>query len=451
MTGNEATENNSSTSLAAFLTNHPDIEIFEAILPDINGKLRGKWVPRNSIEKAFDGGLKLPMSTLAFDTWGRDPAAWVFDSGDVDGICRPDLKSLATVPWLKRPTGQVILSLDTIRGEPCRYDPRNMLQAIIARFGSQLGFTPVLASELEFYLFKKERDANGRPLHTQTGIGGQTYGIDAMQDVSDMMHAIHDACVAQRLPIDTFISESAPSQFEINLFHQADALLAADHGLSLQRAIKGVAAQYDKRASFMAKPFADLAGNGMHVHCSIVDKDGRNAFDDGTDKGSALLRHAIAGCLATLGECFLLFAPNLNSYRRFQRANHAPMSPHWGYENRTVAIRVPAGSCKAQRIEHRVAGADANPYLVNAAILAGMLYGIENKLEAGPPVVGDAYKQFEPSFPASWPAAVLSFAQSAFVRDYLGEEFQQLYTGTKQQEIDEFDRQITPLEYEAYL
>ena len=451
MSGSDRAADGSPASLAEFLGDHPDIEVFEAILPDINGRLRGKWVARSSIEKAFSGGLKLPLSTLAFDVWGRDPQAWVFDSGDADGICRPDLKTLSRTPWLDRPTAQLLLSLDNTSGEPCNYDPRNILRGIVGRFQSEFGLTPVLASELEFYLFQKDPDADGRPVHTQTGIGGQTYGIEAMQDVSEMMHAIRDACAVQRLPIDTLISEAAPSQFEINLFHQPDALLAADQGLLLQRAIKGVAAAYGKRASFMAKPFADLAGNGMHVHCSMIDKDNNNAFDDGTDKGSALLRHAIAGCLATLHESFLLLAPNLNSYRRFQRENHAPMSPTWGYENRTVAVRVPAGSSKAQRIEHRVAGADANPHLVISVILAGMLYGIENKLEAPPPVVGDAYKQFAPTFPSSWPEALRCFSESPFIRDYLGEDFQTMYAGTKQQEIEEFDRQVTPLEYESYL
>lgn len=442
--------------LAAFLEAHPDIELFEVILPDINGRLRGKWLPRSNIQKAFKGGLKLPLSTLAFDVWGRDPEAWVYDSGDADGICEADPRLLAPVPWLARPTGQVLLSLNNVSGEPCAYDPRTILRRLMARC-AKLGLRPTLATEMEFYLFQAECDASGIPLHTQTNskglpaTGGQTYGIDAMQDMSAFMHGIRDACMVQNLPIDTLITEAAPSQYEINLYHQSDALLAADQGLMLQRAIKGVAAQHGMRASFMAKPFTDLAGNGMHVHCSMADKDGNNAFDNGTDAGNELLGHAIAGALATMQDSMLLLAPHLNSFRRFLRGNHAPMAPTWGYENRTVAVRVPADSHKAMRIEHRVAGADASPHLVIAAIVAGMLYGIENKLAPPEPVVGDAYEQHPPSLPNNWPDALERFAQSEFVRDYLGEEFRRVYALTKQQEIDEFDKHVTPLEYEAYL
>lgn len=325
------------------------------------------------------------------------------------------------------------------------------------RFKSEHGLIPVLATEMEFYLFEKECDSHGRPVHTQReiggvdAIGGQTYGIEAMQEVSDVTHGIRDACTAQGLPVDTLIAEAAPSQYEINLFHQPDPLLAADHGLLLQRAVKGVAKQYGMRASFMAKPFTALAGNGLHVHCSLLNRDNDNVFDNGTAEGSELLRRAIAGCLETMSDSMLLFAPDLNSYRRFQRENHAPMAPTWGYENRTVAVRVPAGSHKARRFEHRVAGADANPYLVISAIIAGMMYGIDESLNTPPPVAGDAYKQFEPTLPANWPDALEAFSQSDFIRENLGQEFQIVYAGTKRQEIEEFDKHVTPLEYQTYL
>ena len=446
----------STQQLVAFLAAHPDIELFEVILPDINGRLRGKWLPRANIEKAFAGGLKLPLSTLGFDVWGRDPEAWVYSSGDADGICVADPRSLALVPWLQRPTGQVLLSLNKLSGEACAYDPRAILARLMARC-AELGLTPTLATEMEFYLFQAECDAAGIPLHTQTNArglpatGGQTYGIDAMQEMSAFMHGIRDACRVQNLPIDTLITEAAPSQYEINLYHQADALLAADQGLMLQRAIKGVAAQHAMRASFMAKPFTDLAGNGMHVHCSMVTNDGNNAFDNGSDTGNELLGHVIAGALASMQDSMLLLAPHLNSFRRFVVGNHAPMAPTWGYENRTVAVRVPADKHNAMRIEHRVAGADASPHLVIAAVVAGMLYGIENKLVPPRPVVGDAYQQYPPSLPTNWQDAVDRFAQSEFIRDYLSEEFQRVYTVTKQQEIDEFDKHVTPLEYEVYL
>ncbi|MCF6194286.1 MAG: glutamine synthetase family protein, partial [Kangiellaceae bacterium] len=206
-----------------------------------------------------------------------------------------------------------------------------------------------------------------------------------------------------------------------------------------------------KRATFMAKPFGDIEGNGMHIHCSLINKDKSNAFNDDTDLGNDLLRHAIAGCLDVMQDCMLLFAPHLNSYRRFQRGNHAPMAPSWGYENRTVSIRVPADSHEAMRIEHRVAGADANPHLVISAIIAGMLHGIENKLEAPAPLEGDASKQLEASLPRHWPDALEIFTKSPFIRKYFGSEFQRIFSEAKLQEMDEFDRHVTLQEYDAYL
>ncbi len=450
------TMTNTQESLQNFLDAHPDIEIFEVMLPDLSGGLRGKWVTRDKIEKVMAGGLKLPLSAAVFDVWGRDVEAWVFDSGDGDGLCDADIRTLAPVPWARRPTGQVIISMREVDGRPCALDPRFLLESLVQRFNS-LGLTPVLASEMEFYLFRDEQDDLGRPVHTQTDrvggalASGQTYCIDTMDGMSDLMHGIRDACNAQRLPIDTLIKESAPSQYEINLYHSADAVVAADQAVMLQRAIRGVAKRQNYRASFMAKPFGDLAGNGMHIHCSLLDGKGNNAFDDGSGKGTDLLRHAIAGCLDTMADSMLLFAPNLNSYRRFQRGTHAPLAPSWGYENRTVAVRVPADAPTATRIEHRVAGADAHPHLVIAAILAGMLHGIENKLEAPDPLEGNAYEQMPASLPRYWPDALASFSGSEFIGNSLGSEFQRVYTLLKQQEIDEFDRQVTPLEYDACL
>ena len=447
-------ENNDK--LQSFLDQYPDIEIFEVMLMDLCGGLRGKWVTRDKIAKVMAGGLKMPLSTLAFDVWGRDAEEWVFDSGDGDGWCAPDQRTLVPAPWLKRPTAQVMMSMNQVDRSPCSYDPRYMLKGLMARLAA-LGFTPVMASEMEFHLLYPEEDGVGRPLHTQQDrVGGslgagQTYGIDLMEDEAELMHDIRDACTAQGLPIDTLIKESAPSQYEINLYHTNDAVVAADQAVMLQRVIRGVAKKHGLIATFMAKPFGDVAGNGMHVHCSLVDNDGNNVFDDGTGQGTELLRQAIAGCLDMMADSMLLFAPNLNSFRRFRRGTHAPMAPTWGYENRTVSVRVPADAPAATRIEHRVAGADANPYLVMAGILAGILHGIENKLVAPAPLEGNAYEQVPPSLPRHWPSALHCFEQSELVTAYLGSEFQKVFVILKQQEMDTFDSQVTPLEYDACL
>jgi glutamine synthetase len=448
--------NDKRASLQVFLERHPDIEVFEVILPDIAGGLRGKWITRDKIDKVMAGSLKLPLSAGVFDVWGRDVEAWVFDRGDGDGLCDADIRTLVPVPWAARPTGQVIISMREVDGAPCAFDPRFILASVVERFAA-LGLTPVLASEMEFYLLHDRQDELGRPVHTQTDrvggalASGQTYGIDTMNGMADLMHGIRDACALQQLPVDTLIKESAPSQYEINLYHCADAVLAADQAVMLRRVIRGVSGRQGMRATFMAKPFGELAGNGMHLHCSLVDAEGNNAFDDRTGRGTELLRRAIAGCLDTMADSMLLFAPNLNSYRRFQRGTHAPLAPSWGYENRTVAVRVPADAPSATRIEHRVAGADAHPHLVMAAILAGMLHGIENSLEAPEPMSGNAYEQLPASLPRYWPDALARFAGSEFIGRYFGGEFQRIYTLLKEQEMDQFDRQVTPLEYDACL
>jgi glutamine synthetase len=318
------------------------------------------------------------------------------------------------------------------------------------------GYTPVMASEMEFHLLSGI-DHRGRPLHAQqtpegdVAAGGDTYGIDAMQANAPLMHDIRDAALAQELPVDTLIKEAAPSQYEVNLYHCPDALLSADQGLMLQRVIRGVSLKHQQRATFMAKPFADIAGNGMHVHCSLVDPEGNNVFDDGTGRGTPLLRTAIAGCLATMADFMLLFAPHANSYRRFTAGAHAPLSPNWGYENRTVSVRVPADKPVATRIEHRVAGADASPYLVYAAVLAGILHGLENELACPEPIEGNAYELPGQRLPNSWAAAHAAFSGSEAAATYLGPEFQRVYSLVKQQEIDRFATDISPFEYSSYL
>jgi glutamine synthetase len=443
-------------ALDAFLQQHPDLEVFEVLLPDINGQLRGKWVSRENLAKVFGGGFKLPVSTIAFDIWGRDIGATVFEDGDADGVCLPEPATLARVPWLPRATGQVLVSMGTVHASAYAGDPRTVLANVLARY-ARLGLRPVVAAELEFYLFERERNADGTPRHTQTAsggralVGGQTYGIEAMQDVGELMHGVREAAAVQGLPVDTLITEAAPSQFEINLFHQDDALRACDQALLLKRAIKGVARAQGRLASFMAKPFGDLAGNGMHIHFSLVDASGRNVFDDDTDQGSELLRHAVAGCLATMPEAMALFAPTVNSYRRLRLGSHAPHAPTWGYENRTAAVRIPGGSRSAIRLEHRVCGADANPYLAVAGILAGALLGIEQRLAPPAPVAGDAYSQYPPGLPRFWPDALRAFEKSAFVGEYLGEELRRVFLMSKWQELEEFLGHVSPLEYDAYL
>ena len=443
-------------TLDQFLQDNPDIEIFEVILHDLNGIHRGKWLPREQIAKVFNGGYKMPQNTCSLDAWGRDLEELVQESGDADGVCTADPETLARVPWADKPSAQVIVSMGSFGGdEPYGGDPRMVLQSVLDRY-AKLGLRPVVASEMEFHLFELDRDKFGQPQHSQRALngspalGGQTYGMDIMRQTAPLMDAITEAAKIQNLPVDTLITEFGPSQFEINLYHQDSAMRACDQGSMLKRAIRNVARSHNKVASFMAKPFAEQVGNGMHIHFSLVDADGQNVFDNGTDAGSELLGHAVAGCLATMADSMAIFAPNINSYRRMVPGCYAPLAPNWGYENRTTAIRIPGGDNRAIRIEHRVAGADANVYLTVAAMLAGALYGIENKMAAPQAVVGDA-GDVKAELPHFWQDALEAFEQSDFIGEYLGTELQKTFVLSKRKEKQEFDSRVTLLEYDAYL
>jgi glutamine synthetase len=437
-----------------FLRAHPEITTIEALLPDCNGVMRGKWLPRHKLAKIFEGELKLPKTALSLDIWGRDVEELVFASGDADGICRPVEGSLLPTPWAAGGQhGQVMLSMFDADGSPYLGDPRHVLKQIISRF-QEAGWRPVVAAELEFSLVTLDRDI---PYHTcpapagRTPVGGNTYGLDVLNNHSEMLEDLRLACEVQDLPFDGVVKESAPSQYEINMQHVDNPVLAAKQIMQMKRLIKGVAAKHSLVASFMAKPFEDEAGNGMHVHCSVLNENGVNIFDDGSELGTELLRNAIAGCLDYMPDSVAIFAPSFNAYRRFQPGCHAPTFPCWGYENRTVAVRVPAGSNAARRLEHRVAGADANPYLLFSVLLSAMLEGMQNKLNPPLPVSGDGYSQEQETLPVYIQDAVKIFSESEFIRDNLGPELQRIFTLTKEQEISEFRRRITDLEYQSYL
>jgi glutamine synthetase len=439
-----------------FLRANPQITTIEALLPDCNGVMRGKWLPRHKLGKIFDGELKLPKTALSLDIWGRDVEELVFAAGDADGICRPVEGSLLPTPWSPGGQhGQVMLSMYDADGTPYLGDPRHVLKSVLTRY-QEAGWRPIVAAELEFSLVSWDESI---PTHTcptpasGSPVGGNTYGLDVLNHHSAMMEDLRLACELQDLPFDGVVKESAPSQYEINMQHVDNPVLAAKQIIMMKRLIKGVAAKHNLIASFMAKPFEDEAGNGMHVHCSVLDESGGNIFDDGTERGTPLLQNAIGGCLAHMAESVAIFAPSYNAYRRFQPGCHAPTWPSWGYENRTVAVRVPAGSNAARRLEHRVAGADANPYLLFAVLLSAMLDGIEQNLSPGDPITGDGYSQGEEeeSLPVYMPDAVREFSQSDFIRNALGSELQRIFTLTKEQEIAEFRKRITELEYQSFL
>jgi len=447
--------NDSSLSLDLVLAQ--DVEAIELILADMNGLLRGKRVARSALDKVLKDGVCLPMSLIATDITGNtvEETGLGYDIGDEDRICRPIPGSFKPVPWSKRPMAQALLGMEDRDGRPFAANPREVLKRIVQRYAER-GLKPVVAVELEFYLLDGQRGADGRPQTSLNPVTGersrstQVYYLQDLVDHGDFIDAVAAACSAQEIPADTAVAEYAPGQFEINLKHRADAVAACDDALYLKRVIKGIAEQRGQTASFMAKPFVDQAGSGMHIHVSLVDEHGRNVFACTPEAPSAALRHAIGGLQRAAQDCMLLFAPHANSYRRFVLNAFVPLNDCWGFNNRTVAMRVPYSDPANVRIEHRIAGADANPYLVTAAVLAGMLHGLETQADPGPPTVGNAYEQREPMTPY-WRDSIRDFLASEFIAANFGSDFRHIFGQQKLKEMRSFYREVTTLEYEWYL
>ena len=427
----------------------------EALITDCNGIARGKWLPVQKLDTIEKQGLKLPKSALGLDVWGRDIPALAHANGDIDGYCHlveGSLRPLLTERGVDQ--AQVLLSMFDKDGSPYMGDPRQVLQALVTRF-TEKELKPCMAVELEFSLLPKPEtnEAIGTALRDQNAVGGNLYALSELDYHGPLLEALRQAFDTQDLPYEGIIKESAPSQFEINVAHSDDVMLLADQVIRMQRTIRAVSARDGFVASFMPKPIDDEAGNGLHVHCSLLDKNGTNVFDDGGEEGSDLLRYAVAGCLELLPASMLLFAPSFNAYRRFQPGNHAPTESAWGYDNRTTAIRIPESPSAARRIEHRVAGADANPYLVLAAVLAGIWHGIENTLSPPDPIEGNAWDQEidAPALPTTMDEAISVFDKSDVLSSYLTGEFKTLFLATKVQEWNEFAKRVTEFELETYL
>ena len=435
----------------------PDCELVDLILPDMNGLLRGKRITRSALEKVYADGICLPMSLIATDITGNtvEETGLGYDIGDEDRICRPVPGTLRPVPWSPRPMAQLLLSMEDTHGSAFEANPREVLKRVLDRYAAH-GLKPVVAVELEFYLFDRLPDAHGRPqppVNAHTGARNtstQVYYIEDLNDFHDFIDAVAGACKIQGIPADTAVAEYAPGQFEINLKHRDDALLACDDAIYLKRAIKSIAQKQGLQASFMAKPLVDQAGSGLHIHASVLDANGDNIFACTPEAPCDALRHAIGGLQRSAKDCLLLFAPNANSYRRFVLNAFVPLNEVWGFNNRTVAMRVPHSDEKNTRIEHRIAGADANVYLATAAVLAGMLDGIEHGYDPGAPVVGNAYEQTEIKTPY-WRDSIRDFMASDFIAEQFGERFRHIYGQQKLKELHSFYREVTTLEYDWYL
>ncbi len=422
-----------------WLRQHPEVRTIRVAAADLNGVARGKRIPARFAQKILTDGTRFPLSVMNLDIWGEDieDSPLVFESGDVDGILMPTERGFLAMPWLEGPTAMLPIWMFHEDGRPYEGDPRQALARVVERYNAA-GLTPVTATELEFFLIDDSGNRLRVPPSPASGkrrTGGEILSLRALDAFDSFFTALYDACEEMDIPADTAISEAGPGQFEINMMHQPDPLKAADDTWLFKTLVKGLARNHGFAASFMAKPYEAWPGNGLHTHFSILDDKGQNIFDNGGTEGTPALGHAIAGCLAALPGSTLLFAPHANSYDRLVPGAHAPTAIAWAYENRTTAIRVPAGSHKARRVEHRVAGGDVNPYLSQAAILGAALQGLEAKQAPPPPIVGNAHSQGLPQLPDSWEAAIDAFEASPQIAEIFAPELVANYVLTKRQEL----------------
>ncbi len=427
----------------------------ECLVPDMSGIARGKILPSSKfVRSQVDNSLRLPESIFTQTVTGEFVDSDVTDPVEPDVILRPDPTTLSVVPWYTEPTAQVVCDAFDRKGKPVPIAPRQVLRQVIDLYAAR-GWKALVAPELEFYLVAKNVDPD-YPLQPPIGRSGrpetgrQSYGIDAVNEFDPIFEDIYKYCDVQDLDVDTLIHEGGTAQVEIN-FNHSEPLTMADQAFLFKRTVRQAALRHGVYATFMAKPYSQEPGSAMHIHQSVVDMEtGRNLFatEDGTD--TQLFMSHIAGLQKYLPGAMPLLAPNVNSYRRLVRHMSAPVNLHWGRENRTAGLRVPESGPEARRVENRVPGADANPYLVIAASLACGYIGMVNGLEPTNPVVGSAYR-LKFALPRYLPDALNKLNGADDLREVLGDDFVSLLIEVKQAEHDAYQHVISAWEREHLL
>lgn len=432
-----------------FLAAHPSVTWIDLIVFDINGIPRGKRFRRDDIRSIAKNGVMMPSTVFIMDTRGNcvEETGRLWETGDPDIEFRVLSGTLRATPIGDGRHAQGVIAL-TGKDD---LDPRGVLAAQVAAFKAT-GVTPVVAVELEFYVTRPA--VNGAfTLNTPDGLSNDpdapmTFQFEEMDTLAPFIDDIYKIAQAQGLPIDAVMQESGPGQFEINLKHRDDPVAAALDGLLLKRAVKAAAKAHGLNATFMSKPHHEWSGSGMHIHVSLIDEAGNNLFAG--DPVSPLFRNAIGGLQTTMCDFMAVWAQSANAYRRYVPKSYVSMTAHWGFNNRNVALRIPAASGPGTRVEHRVAGADANPYLVLAAILAGIRHGISARVEPGPVAEGSGDNCEAPALPIVWCNALEQWQKSDVVRDAFGAEFQDVYAKLKQTERINFERIVTSLDHQWY-
>jgi len=425
----------------------------EAIVPDMSGVARGKIMPARKF--CEEHGMRLPEALFIQTITGEYPKdERAIHPAEIDMFLRPDPATIRMVPWAAEPTAQLIHDGFYHDGSPVEMAPRYVLRRVLELYEQQ-NWQPLVAPELEFFLVKPNTDWD-YPLEPPIGrsgrpeIGRQAFSIDAVNEFDPLFEDVYDYCEAQEIEIDTLIHESGAAQMEINLLHGAPIDLA-DQAFLFKRTMREAALRHEMYATFMAKPMENEPGSAMHIHQSVLDrKSGRNIFSDGSGEPDPLFFAYIAGLQKYAPAAMSFFAPNVNSYRRLTRFHAAPINLQWGYDNRTAGLRVPTADAEARRVENRVVGADANPYLAIAASLACGYLGMMERLEPTEPLEGSAY-DLDHALPGSLEASLRNLKNCEPLRDVFGERFVTAYNAVKESEYETFLHVISSWEREYLL
>lgn len=445
----------------AFLAAHSDIEAFDIVLHDANGIGRGKIIRRHELLPFYKGGRQLPISILGLDICGEDvhETGLIWDQGDGDLRAWPIPGTLKPLHGTSPARGEVFMSMYMLDGAPMTSDPRHALQRQVDAMAAE-GLYPAGAFELEFFLLANDRGPDGRVQPARDVLDGrashktEVYSVDHLHGMLPLFSDIYAGAAKAGIQAETLISEYAPGQYELTLHYRADVMQAADDLMRLKRIVRAQARAHGVTACFMAKPIEAYAGSGMHFHVSLLDAAGRNVFaEDVEGQWSQTILHALGGLRATMGEAMLVFAPHANSWRRFASQSYAPVSPTWGVNNRSVALRIPAGDIGARRIEHRPAGVDANPYLVAATVLAGVRHGLAGRVDPGPETTGNGYVEAQdaPPIPLDWRDAIATATASTFLKDALGADMHRTFCAIKAAEYARVARTVSEVDFDLYL
>jgi glutamine synthetase len=456
---NNATYANMMEEIKTFQEVNPNVTDVYGLFFDLSGIPRGKLYPISYLKKLVEGAAA-PRGCFVLNVLGEQQARNVGAvEGDPDCMLRMIAGSLKTMPWANGSVAQCHLQfLETDGVSLLNIDPRNVLQNVLARIEKELKLTVVCAFELEFFLCDIDAARNGDikpPIasRNQRRDTNSILGLDCLESYEDVLQEIVYCAREQGIPVTPFSAEMGRGQFEITLDHHNNPLLMADQAFMLQRVIRQVSLKHRMGATFMSKPVNKDAGTGMHMHVSLLNEKGNNVFSSkGGAKASDALLHSIGGMLATLPESMLILAPNVNAYRRFEAGQCVSVSRSWGIENRTVALRVPfaAGNENAWRIENRIAGGDANVYLLLASALAGIHYGMTNKIDPGPATENFA-EEVDAGMPLTFNSALKAFKEGEILHQYLGKDYVELYSEVKRMESEAFYQHISQRELDWFL